>query len=546
VIRFSVVATCAFTLAAGSAFAQTNPYIQEHEPPKPQAATPSPPANGAPERAIVQTQNFQPFVLRSVNITGTSTAPEAVAASVKPFIGETLDQAGVKRVADALADAYGKASGFALFNVLVPTQDFKDGVLQLVVVEGHIESVDIEGDTETIGRVKGYTDQLLAEKPLTLATYERVILLIRQIAGLTPDIRVVPGNTQGGVRAIVTLKQKTFAAVASVNNRGTALLGRTQLTAQASLLSLFREGEQITGTYATPTSTGRFRYAGLNWSEPLDEDGTSAAISFGYLRTNPKRLVGKGEAGTLDFTVTHPLVLDFEHSWVVTGSFDMLNSTNALFGSEPANERVRALRAGSTYTFGTPTQSLQLNTVASFGLNAAAAHESNPLQGGPAFQKIGFRFTWIQLLADEWLLRFHSAGQYGFDRLPVSEMYPLGGTDFGRAYQASSISGDQAAAGSLEIAWRPALCSASCDLSFLSMSNAEVYGYADGGRTWTLSRGPSPGVTQDVGSLGTGVRATFFDKLSAEVEGGRQLVATPFGGPHPSWQVDFSVSLTGP
>jgi hemolysin activation/secretion protein len=533
----------AFVLAASCALAQTNPYIQEHEPPKPEA-TPSTPANGQPERAVVQTQNFQPFVLRSVSITGTSTAPEAVAASVKPFIGETLDEAGVKRVADALADAYGKASGFALFNVIVPTQDFKDGVLQLVVVEGHVESVDIEGDTETIGRVKGYTDQLLAEKPLTLATYERVILLIRQIAGLTPDIRIVPGNTQGGVRAILTLKQKAIAGILNINNRGTALLGRTQMTAQVSLLSPFREGEQFTGTYATPTSTGRFRYVGFNWTEPLDDDGTTAAINFGYLRTNPKALVGKGEAGTLDFTLTHPLLLDFEHSWFVTGSFDMLNSTNALFGSEPANERVRALRAGSTYTFGTPTQSVSLNTVASFGLDAAAAHESNPLQGGPAFQKIGFRFTWIQLLADEWILRFHGAGQYGFDRLPVSEMYPLGGADFGRAYEASSISGDQAGAGSLEIAWRPALCGASCDLAFLS--NTEVYGYADGGRTWTLARGTPSGTALDLASLGTGVRATFFDKLSAEVEVGRQLESTPFGGIHPSWQVDFSVTLAGP
>ncbi len=543
-IRGVVAATCALLFAAPAVLAQTNPYIQQHEPPKPQTSEPSPPANQQSEHAVVQTQNFQPFVLRSVNISGTSTAPDVVAASVKPFIGQTLDQAGVKRVADALADAYGKASGFALFNVIVPTQDFKDGVLQLVVVEGHIESVDIEGDTETIGRVKGYTDQLLAEKPLTLATYERVILLIRQIGGLTPDIRVVPGNTQGGVRAIVTLKQKHIAGVVSINNRGTALLGRTQLTAQASLLSVFREGEQFTATYATPTSTGRYRYAGLNWSEPLDDDGTTAAINFGYLRTKPKRLVGKGEAGTLSFTITHPLVLDFEHSWVVTGSFDMLNSTNALFGSLPANERVRALRAASTYTYGTPTQSLSFNTVASFGLDAAGAHESNPLQGGPAFQKVGFRFTWIQLLADNWLLRFHSGAQYAFDPLPVSEFYPLGGTDFGRAYDSSSISGDHAAAGSLEIAWRPTLCGASCDFGFVS--NAEIYGFADGGRTWTLSRGPLPSFTQDIASLGTGVRATFYERLSAEVEAGRQLVSTPFGGPHPAWRVDFSVTLAEP
>jgi hemolysin activation/secretion protein len=544
VIRVVVAATFALAVAAPCALAQTNPYIQQHEPPKANEATPSTPASGQPERAVVETKNLQPFILRAVNVTGASAAGEAIPASVKPFIGQTLDAAGIKRVADKVADAYGRASGIALFNVIVPDQDFRDGVLQLVVVEGHIESVDIEGDTETIGRVKGYTDQLTEEKPLTLDTYERVILLIRQIAGLTPDIRVVPGNTQGGVRAIITLKQRNFAGVINVNNRGTALLGRTQMTAQVSLLSPFREGEQFTATYATPTSTGRFRYVGVNWGEPLDNDGTQASISFGYLRTNPKRLVGKGEAGTLDFTLVHPLILDFNHSWFVTGSFDMLNSTNALFGSLQASERVRALRAGSTYTYGTPTQSLSLNTVASFGLNALAAHESNPFQGGPAFQKFGVRFTWVQLLADEWLLRFHGAGQYGFERLPVSEMYPLGGTDFGRAYEASSISGDQAAAASLEIAWRPTLCGASCDLGFAS--NAELYGFADGGRTWTLARGLSPASEQDLASLGVGTRATFFDRLSAEVEGGRQLERTAFGGPHPSWQVDFSVTLTGP
>jgi hemolysin activation/secretion protein len=532
---------CAVLCVATDALAQTGGYIIEQQ--QKQEAEPATRGTTTYQqgKSVLEVQNIQPFVLKSVAVAGTSVEPQIVAAAVRPFIGQTLDAAGVKRVADALSDTYGATSDIALFNVVVPAQDFASGTLHLIVVEGYFESVDIEGGNGAdTALVQSYANRLVHERPLTTKTYERIVTLIRQIPGLTSDFRTTAGDQRGALKLTITLDQKIASAVLSVNNRGTALLGRTEMMAQASILSPFREGEQYSVTFATPTSTGRFRYVGVGVGEPLDDDGTEAALSFGYLRTKPEMFVQPGEAGTLGLTISHPIVLGLTQSWLVDGTFDMLNSTNALFGSQAATERVRVLRAGSTYNLATATSAISVNLNASFGLDGLGAHVANPATENSGFQKLDARLVYTQMLADDWVLRFHGAGQYGMERLPVSELYPLGGSDFGRAFESAAISGDQALAGSLEIAWRPM---PPPEMTFLA--GPEIYGFADGGETWSLARGTTPASSDELGSVGLGVRSSFFNRLSGELELGRQLDTIPIIAPHPAWVVDFSVTLVG-
>ena len=482
----------------------------------------------------LEVHEFAPFVLRSVRTEGTTVPSPIIAAAIAPFIGRELNAATLKRLTDAVSDAYAKNSNIALYTVAVPRQVFANGVVRLIVAEGYVEHVDIRGDVGgDLDLVKSYAAKLTHERPLTKTTLQRYISLIRDIAGLTPDIRVLQGSTRGAVKIVVTLQQKAAQIGFSVNNRGSALLGRTQLESDIAFYDVFREGEQFTATVAAPTNIRGFQYINLGVSEPLGSEGTLAGMNIGYLHTRPKGSIRGGDAESLQFFARHPLIRGFKENLSLTADLDGLNSTNAVFGQTAANERVRALRLGAIYSRASPIHAFSMSGTLSLGLDAFGAHIANPLIAVPDFQKFTVQAGYDRFLSRRWIARLRTAGQYAAERLPVSELYSLGGNQFGRAYPAATLVGDQGFAGSFELAWRPSFKLAN------AVSNTELYGFVDGGNTWLLHRGTVSGGSFGLASTGLGARFATIEHTGLQFEVSRQLIAPPGTGTNAAWVFEF-------
>jgi len=522
--------------------AQPTPFIidqhrTDRKPPTaPKKTVPAPRLQGE-----LEVHKFAPFVLRAVRIEGTTVSPHIIAAAIAPFIGHTMNVAALKHLADAVSDAYAKNSNIALYTVAPPQQTFANGVVRLIVAEGYVEHVDIRGDVGgDLDLIKSYAAMLTRERPLTKATLQRYLSLIRDIAGLTPEIRVLQGSTRGAVQIVLTLTQKVAQIGLSVNNQGSALLGRTQLEGDVSFYDIFREGEQFTVTVAAPTNIRGFQYVNLGVSEPLGSEGTLAGMNIGYLHTRPKGSIRGGNAQSLQLVARHPLIRSVEENLSLTADLDGLNSINAVFGQTIANERVRALRVGANYSLASPAHVFSMSGTLSLGLDVLGAHVSNPLLAVPDFQKVTVQAGYDQRLSPQWTARLRAAGQYAGERLPVSELYPLGGGAFGRAYPSATLVGDQGLAGSFELAWRPPF-----KLEDV-LSNTELYGFVDGGGTWLLRRGAVPGRSFDLASTGLGVRFAAIEHTDLQLEGSRQLVAPPTVGANASWEFDFFVKIIQP
>jgi hemolysin activation/secretion protein len=519
----------AMTLAlSGTAFAQTTPLIIDRD--RTDRNPPSAPTMGAPVSAapsMVMARMIAPFTLREVRLEGTTLPPNVVAAATQRFIGQQVDAAGLQRITDAVAAAY-ENSDIALYTIAAPDQTFDDGVLVLRATEYSLEAVDISGDRGDTGLVRAYAEKLIAERPLSKHSLQRYVSLIRDIPGATPNVQLVQGGAPNTNRLTVDLQQKRMQLGFSINNTGSQLLGRYQFQADASFYGLLREGEQTRFTYGTSPDFKRFQYYAFSETQPVGSEGTQVQLNAGLLQTQPKGTGIDGEAAVIQFTASHPLIRSYDENLYVSGGIDGLNSENAVLGQSIANERVRTLRAAASYTKTNPRNAFGLSGTLSFGLDGLGARELIPQIAVPDFFKINGQAGYNRQLWDSWFVRLRANGQYSADRVPTSELFAVGGGDFGRTFPAAAIVGDSGLAGTAELAYRvPSLPA--------FFQNSEVYVFTEHDRTWYRRRFISE-QRFDLSSIGLGTRIALGAKTVLQLEAADVLDAPFFVAHAGDWR----------
>ncbi|MBC7201617.1 MAG: redox-regulated ATPase YchF, partial [Pseudomonas balearica] len=94
--------------------------------------------------------------------------------------------------------------GYLLSYAYLPPQDFADGRVRVVLVEGYIHDYQVQGD---IGAARAYLDQLMdrlkAERPLTRESFERYTSLAGRIPGVTFQAQVPPPATTDGATRLL-------------------------------------------------------------------------------------------------------------------------------------------------------------------------------------------------------------------------------------------------------------------------------------------------------------------------------------------------------
>lgn len=525
---------------SGFAWAQPTPFIIDQSRPDRARAKPvpkeAPVARPAAEQPLAK---FEPFVLGRVRITGSSLAPAALGAATQPFIGKTMDTKALGQIADAVSQAYAKMGDVALYTVAVPEQDFAGGTLILTATEGYIEHVDLSGDVHgRLELVTKYAGRMMKERPLMRSTFQRYLSLIRDIPGLTVDAKLLRGTGPGAVRLLLVLRQRDWHVALSADDMGSNPLGRLQGQARASLYGLLREGEETALTVGLPLEVGRYQYVSISETQAIDDNGTSVSGAYGYLRTRPRHPSPAGNASTLQFLVSHPLLRSYDENLFVTGSVDGIDSSNATLGEIIADERIRALRLSAAYSSNTAKSAFALSGTMNFGLNIFGARTTDPLSAETAFKKVVLQASYNRLIDEEWIARFRVATQLAFCRLPVSELYALGGANFGSAFPSAAAFGDSALAGSAELAYRPHWLPG-------LLNGSEFFGFAEDGGTWYRSRRNFAAQDFHLASAGFGIRIPFRSETRLELQAANGIAAEAPGIAPGEWRFGFSL-VTAP
>jgi hemolysin activation/secretion protein len=142
-----------------------------------------------------------------------------------------------------------------------------------------------------------------------------------------------------------------------------------------------------------------------------------------------------------------------------------------------------------------------------FGASRQGALNLSRAQAAPDFHKAELSLTRQQALGTEWALVTSAAGQLASGALYSSEEFGYGGPAFGRAYDASEITGDHGIAGALEVRY--------LGLDIADAVRVVPYAFYDIGTIWNVDPGQEKQASGS--SAGLGVRLDLSWGLSGNI-----------------------------
>ena len=409
----------------------------------------------APVRPTLNLPDGVSVTVSDFRISGATSYPAAqLAELVKPWVGKRLDIAGLNEAAGALTRYY-QANGHLLSYAYLPAQRVADGVIELAVLEGRLEGVQIVTAQDVRLRddvIQAHTDSLTAPGPLLQADVERKLLLLNDMPGVTARAAFTPGATTGGADMVVSVAEDEPLEVrAEINNHGTKSTGeyRTALTLQ--FRDLFGWGDSTTARGAA-SNKGSLVTGSLSTSVPVGGDGWKLGANLSrvqyQLAGSFANLGAVGQADALGFDASYPLRRTADNSIYLKAGFDhkrlrddqqivpgslviKRNDSGDLGGSFDYRDSIGGLSAGSA-------------TVTLGQLRVAGAQRQE-------WHKLAVQLVRQQAISGPWSLYGRLSAQKTGTTLDSSEKLGLGGPGAVRSYASGEASVDHGAVASLEL-----------------------------------------------------------------------------------------------
>ncbi|MBT7853620.1 MAG: ShlB/FhaC/HecB family hemolysin secretion/activation protein, partial [Opitutae bacterium] len=220
---------------------------------------------------------------------------------------------------------------------------------------------------------------------------------------------------------------------------------------------------------------------------------------------------------SITLRLTHPFLRSRGKNLTGYLGFSGRNSTTKILGSLDSEDRLRVMNMGVSYDYADEYKGVNLIRLnLSKGLNIFDATESGSSnlsrsQGKSNFTKLTGNLMRIQSLSPSWNILGAASWQYSFDKLLASEEFGVGGSQYGRAYDSSEITGDHGVAFKVELqkAFRP---------EWDYLSDFQLYSFLDYGSVWNKVKTSTGAKRQDLTSIGLGMRFNITDSISGYLE----------------------------
>lgn len=440
---------------------------------------------------------------------------------VDGYLGKTATSEELAALADLVANR-ARASGYVFATARIDPQPLKAGILEIVLDEGVIDDVQVEGTTNAA--VRHTLAPIASGSPVTIDDLERRLLLAGDIAGIRiGKSRVV--QREGRRVLIVEASYSPFIGWAGVDNDGTSTLGpiAANLTLDVNGFAGAADSLRLTA-YNTLFEPHELGFARARYASRVHASGTEISLTGSWSRSEPgaflrsTEIVGKSWFGSV--AAAQPLLRRRSASLWFNASLDVRDVRQRKAGMPVRRDRLTVLRAGVYANVALFSGRLRSNMVVSQGLNAFGA--TGPADPLSSRFDAGGRFTAATIWAD-WTSRRYGGfslntavmGQIADGPLLLTEELGLGGSRFVRAYDYSERSGDQGVIGSLEVRY-------DMDGLIARDRGVQAYVFADGGRVSNFERGFGGG---SLASAGGGLRAGILSSTDVGLE-----VAVPLSG----------------
>lgn len=461
---------------------------------------------GVPEGKLEQVR----FTLTAIDLVGAeAVSREQLAPQWQDLLGTEISLADLRRVLDAIAVVYRANDYYAL--ALAPPQDFADGRIEIRVYEAYIREVAIEGDIPGLDRrLAPYIDRIVAMTPVRISRLERYLLLMADLAGVTLDAQLskIPDEPGAG-RLVLTVGFDRKVIAGRLDNFGDDQTGPLTASLNARFNDLFGTFESTNGLVVTnPLDPEKLVFLRLAQLYRLGPSGLSAGYEVAQVWSDIAEIDVHAETMAAKVFFDYAIMRRIDRNLIGTVALNTKDVAIDLDGDPLVRKANRWVTASAAYDDTIAGAALILEVAAAQGLSGLGSTGDNA----------DFRF----LTADASLSRdltetmsasLRATGQTALTDLPATVMFDVGGENYGRAFDGSTITGEDGVAASLEIGRR-------FETNVAWLSGFTVFAFADYGAVWNDG---GPYSFAAIGSAGGGIRSRVGRHGSVTA-----FVATPY------------------
>lgn len=273
-------------------------------PPRDGAALPE-----APVRPALILDASVKIAVKSIRIGGGKTFGEAeLQTLVAHAVGQELTLADLAAVAQRITRHY-RDAGYLLARAYLPTQDIKDGVVEIAVLEGRLGKLRIEnGSSLANATVVARLADIKENQALEGAALERELLLLNDLPGVEVRSTLKPGASVGTTDLDIQLTDRSpYSGSLELDNFGNRYTGDMRLGGSLAVGNLF--GLADTLAMRALTAEG-MDYSRIAWQAPVGHAGTQLGAAYSDMRYRLGRdfagLKAHGTATIVSLYALHP------------------------------------------------------------------------------------------------------------------------------------------------------------------------------------------------------------------------------------------------
>jgi len=384
---------------------------------------------------------------------------------LKNFVGKELSLAALQRAADVITAHY-RERGYFVARAYVPAQDIRDGIVEIMVLEGKLDSVRLKPTTELRLQPEVVERILRAALPpgevIREADLERGLLLLNDLPGITARSVISPGTALGTSTITAEVSEGPLVSGSlDTDNHGNKYSGYYQLGATLNLNNPSGHGDFFSARAAA--TSGTF-YGRLAYQIPLGYSGIRLGGIYSETRyelcCDFDALEAEGDAQTATLILQYPFVRGRDFSVYGSFAYDVRSYFDETIAGTTSDKKARLFTLGlngdsrdfanggglNNFWFSAISGRLDLDDWAP---NRAADAASARTHG--SYGKIGYSIARLQNLGAATSLYAGLSGQFATKNLDSSEKFVLGGATGLRGYPTGEAVGDEGLLVNLEL-----------------------------------------------------------------------------------------------
>jgi len=477
--------------------------------------------------------NVVPIQVNRIEVTGSTVlSSEQLNRITKPFEGSTVSFQELTSVIDEINQLY-LEEGYTNSRAILEAQTIANGIVQIRVVEGTLEEIEVEGTRRLNPSYVRSRVNLGVGTPLNTTKLEEQLRLLRADPLFKNVEAILRSGSEPGQSILVVrvTEADPFEASVSFDNYSPPSVGSERLGINASYRNLTGNGDELAASYYR-TTTGGADVFDFSYRIPLNAmNGTlqlRAAPNRNEVTQSPfDEFDIRGESQLYEISYRQPLIRSLREEFALSIGFAYQSGQTFTFAGptpfgfgpdERGVSRTSVIKFGQDYLRWDSLGAWSLRSQFSFGtglFNATTNPDSIP--DGRFISWLG-QVQRVQLLNKNNLLILQADLQLTPDALLPSQQFIIGGGQSLRGYRQNVRAGDNGLRFSVE---------ERMTLQRDEAGNAifQLAPFVDLGTIWNVSDNPNNLQKQRfLASVGLGLLWQPLSNLSVRLDYGLPLV----------------------